>query len=57
MNSNRLRIGVVGGVLMGSAIATRLLEGGHRLWLHAADAAKTGPLVVSGAVARGSTGG
>ena len=41
---------------MGSAIATRLLEGGHRLWLHAADAAKTGPLVVSGAVG-GSTGG
>ena len=51
MNRNGLRVGVVGVGVMGSAIATRLLERGHRLWLRDADPAKTGPLVASGAVA------
>ena len=51
MNRNGLLVGVVGVGVMGSAIATRLLERGHRLWLRDADAAKTGPLVASGAVA------
>ena len=51
MNGNGLLVGVVGVGVMGSAIATRLLERGHRVWLRDPDPAKTGPLVASGAVA------
>ena len=51
MNGNGLRVGVVGVGVMGSAIATRLIERGHRLWLRDPDPAKTAPLVAKGAVA------
>jgi hypothetical protein len=46
MKGNGLLVGM--GV-MGSAIATRLLERGHRQWLRDPDPAKTGPLVAMGA--------
>jgi 2-hydroxy-3-oxopropionate reductase len=36
---------------MGSAIAIRLLERGHRLWLRDPDPGKIAPLVAKGAVA------
>ena len=51
MNDKHLRVGVVGIGVMGSAIATRLLERGHRLWLRDPDPGKTAPLVAKGAVA------
>ena len=51
MMDRNSRVGVVGVGVMGSAIATRLLERGHRLWLRDADAGKTEPLVARGAVA------
>lgn len=51
MSGQSLRIGLVGVGVMGSAIATRLLERGHRLWLRDADPHKTAPLVARGAVA------
>ena len=54
MNDKHLRVGVVGIGVMGSAIATRLLERGHRLWLRDPDPAKTAPLVAKGAVAAAS---
>jgi 2-hydroxy-3-oxopropionate reductase len=50
MSGQSLRIGVVGVGVMGSAIATRLMERGHRLWLHDADPAKLAPLVAKGAI-------
>ncbi len=51
MNDKHLRVGIVGIGVMGSAIATRLLERGHRLWLRDPDPGKTAPLVAKGAVA------
>jgi len=54
MNDIHLRVGVVGIGVMGSAIATRLLERGHRLWLRDPDPGKTAPLVAKGAVAAAS---
>ena len=54
MNEKNLRVGVVGVGVMGSAIATRLLERGHRLWLRDANVGKTAPLVARGAVATAS---
>jgi 2-hydroxy-3-oxopropionate reductase len=54
MKEKILRVGVVGVGVMGSAIATRLLERGHRLWLRDANVGKTAPLVARGAVATAS---
>lgn len=54
MNEKSLHVGVVGIGVMGSAIATRLLERGHRLWLRDPDASKLAPLVARGAVAAAS---
>jgi len=51
MNEKHLRVGIVGVGVMGSAIATRLLERGHRLWLRDSHADKIAPLVAKGAVA------
>lgn len=54
MTSSPRRIGIVGIGVMGSAIATRLLDCGHVVAVHDADPAKFGPFVARGASAPGS---
>ncbi|WP_343055119.1 NAD(P)-dependent oxidoreductase [Azospirillum oleiclasticum] len=51
METPRYNIGVIGVGVMGSAIATRLLDRGHRVALRDPDPAKLAPLVARGATA------
>ena len=54
MSEASLKIGLVGVGVMGTAIATRLLERGHELTVRDADPAKLAPLVARGARAAGT---
>ena len=54
MSEASLKIGLVGVGVMGTAIASRLLERGHELTVRDADPAKLAPLVARGARAAGT---
>lgn len=47
-------VGIVGAGIMGSAIATRLIEAGHRVSVYDLDTAKVAALAAKGAIAAGS---
>lgn len=54
MNTRQTRLGIIGIGVMGSAIASRLLECGHSLTLYDADPAKIAPFLARGAGAADS---
>jgi 2-hydroxy-3-oxopropionate reductase len=54
MNTRQTRLGIIGIGVMGSAIASRLLECGHSLTLYDADPAKIAPFLARGASAADS---
>jgi 2-hydroxy-3-oxopropionate reductase len=54
MSEANLKIGLIGVGVMGTAIATRLLERGHELTVRDADPARLAPLVARGARAAGT---